>query len=69
MATLQTPTPETSGFLFGHKDMAKQEARQEDFRPMTMTEIHERIRRAEDDFAAGRVISQEDLEKEILTWR
>jgi predicted transcriptional regulator len=38
-------------------------------RPMTMTEFHDKINRAEEDIAAGRVISHEDMGKWISELR
>lgn len=49
-----------------HKAQAK--ANDKRFSPMSMEEFHARIEQSERDIAAGRVISNDDLEKEILSW-
>ncbi len=36
--------------------------------PMTVEELHIRIARSEEDISAGRVTSQDDLEKEAEKW-
>jgi hypothetical protein len=70
MATPQIvgSSPKTFPFV-GEGRMKAQSRENKSFRPMTMAEINERIDRSLEDFSAGRTISQEDLEKEILTWR
>jgi len=37
--------------------------------PMTLEEYNAKLQESEDDFANGRMISHEDLKKEIQTWR
>lgn len=43
-------------------------ARQKEIVPMTMEEYRAEIERSLEDIRAGRVISQEELEKEMQTW-
>jgi hypothetical protein len=52
-----------------HPDAMRQVPHREDLRPMTLEEFRAGIMRSIEDYRAGRTISQEDLEKEILTWR
>ncbi len=49
-----------------HKAQAK--ANDKRFSPMSIEEFHARIEQSERDIAAGRVISNDDLEKEIQSW-
>lgn len=37
--------------------------------PMTLEEYNAKLQESEEDIAAGRLTSHEDLKKEILTWR
>jgi len=37
--------------------------------PMTIEEYNAKLQESEEDIAAGRLTSHEDLKKEILTWR
>jgi hypothetical protein len=39
-----------------------------EFRPMTMDEYRARIDRSIEDYHAGRVISQEEMEKRVASW-
>jgi hypothetical protein len=43
-------------------------AYEESLKPMTSKELIERAKRSNDDIAAGRIISTEDLEKESANW-
>ena len=46
---------------FVEEKKAKKVSNGSDLRPMTMDEFHRRIARSEEDFAAGRVVSNEDM--------
>jgi hypothetical protein len=77
MRTLQITgdTPEAIKFFdfactlpFVQEKKAKQIVTEDEFRPMTMVEYNAMIDEALADIRAGRTISQDNLEKEILTW-
>jgi hypothetical protein len=55
-------------YPFTGEAFAKAESRDEAFRPMTMTEFNDRIDKALAARQAGDYISQQELEKEILSW-
>lgn len=47
---------------------SREEKNDDHFQPMTMGEFNDRIDRSMEDVKNGKVISQEDLLKEIDTW-
>lgn len=55
-------------FLAQLKALYKQFRHRNTLDRMTWEELYERLDRAESDAVAGRVTSQEDLEKEIENW-
>lgn len=40
-----------------------------DIKPMSLNEFHEMVNEAIEDYEKGNTILQEELEKEILTWK
>lgn len=48
-------------------DKSLSEARQK-LRPMTWDELYERLRKADEDVKAGRLYTEEDIDREIENW-
>jgi hypothetical protein len=61
---INNPTPRP---LIGKKP-PKQAPAREELQPMTMEEYRAGILRSIEDYHAGRVISQEEMEKRIASW-
>ena len=47
----------------------KQKSNSENLQPMSMDEFHEMVNEAVEDYEKGNTILQEELEKEVLTWK
>ncbi|MCX6309562.1 MAG: hypothetical protein NTY32_12270 [Bacteroidia bacterium] len=47
----------------------KREGYSEKLKPLSLNEFHEMVNEAIEDYEKGNTILQEDLEKEVLTWK
>lgn len=47
----------------------KHKGNSENFKPLSINEFHEMVNEAVEDYEKGNTILQEDLEKEVLTWK